>query len=134
MHYTLNPRLNIALTALMVLFVIGCIVSGGMPPAPLLLAFGAGGALTGYLQNIAHRRQAQELKSAQTATQVRMALAATKEGKLASLILMLQLIAVLVIVFGGKQYANPMGMVAAIALFSAARKAATLPALFALRN
>jgi hypothetical protein len=132
MHYMLSPRLNIFIIVLMAALALLCIVAAGIPPLPLLFAFAAGGAIAGHFLNLAHRQQAERIKSAKSASEIRTLLAATPAGKRANIIVVVQMLAFFLLLFFGKDYAPAPMLVAVIASFSAARKAATHPALIAL--
>ncbi|WP_395406117.1 hypothetical protein ACHMW6_05355 [Pseudoduganella sp. UC29_106] len=132
MHYSLSPRLNVGVIALMLALALLCIVAVGLPPLPLLVAFAAGGALAGHFLSHAHREQAERIRSARSAGEIRALLAATPAGKRANVIVVVQMLAFFLLLFFAKAYAPAPMLVAVIACFSAARKAATHPALLAL--
>lgn len=134
MHYTLTPRGNAALVALMAIALLVCLFTGNGPSLEILAGFAAAGVFAGLLQHTALRRHASQFQTAGSALQVRAVLLSSVPGKASVALLWLAGFAlVLLLVYGG-QYATIQTIVGSYAGFSLAREAATLPALFALRN
>lgn len=134
MHYTLTPRGNAALMALMAAALLVCFLTGNGPSLPILAGFVVAGAFSGLLQNIALRHSVSQFQSATSALQVRAALVSSASGKGSVALLWLNGVALgLLLVYGG-QYATIQTIVGAYAAFSLVREVATFPALFVLRG
>ena len=125
-------KTNIFGIALMLFGFLAIVLGGAWPHFALLFAFAAAGGMSGFLLNIAHRRQGAALQSAQTMGEFRSLLASTREARAAAF-LMTAVLIVVVLMFIRQQASLP-GLAALIMLFNAASKAMTLPALLALRK
>lgn len=134
MHYTLTPRGNAALMALMAAVLLTCFFTGNGPSLIVLAAFMAAGTLAGLLQSIALRRHASRFQSANSARQVRAALLSSVPGKASVALLWFAGVALILLLVYGGQYATIQTIVGAYATFSFVREAAAFPALFILRG
>ncbi len=134
MHYTLTPRGNVMLMALMATVLAVCIFTGSGPSLLVLAGFAVGGVIAGLLQNNALRRHTRQFQTASSALQVRVVLISSVPGKGAVALLWLAGVTLLLLLIYGGQYATIQTVVGSYAVFSLAREAASFPALFALRS
>lgn len=132
MHYTLTPRGNTVLMAIMAAALLACFLTGNGPSLAILAAFMVAGGVAGFLQNIALRRHARRFQSASSALQVRAALVSSVPGKASVALLWFAGVALILLLIYGGQYATIQTIIGAYASFSLIRDAAAFPALFAL--
>ncbi len=134
MHYTLTPRGNAALMALMAAALLACFLTGNGPSLAILAVFMVAGAFAGLLQNIALRRNVSQFQSASSAFQVRAVLVSSFPGKASVALLWLSGLALILLLVNGGQHATIQTIVGAYATFSFARETAAFPALFVLQS
>jgi hypothetical protein len=133
MHYTLTPRGNAALMALMAIVLLICFLSGEGPALFILVVFIVAGAFAGFLQNIALRRHTSQFQSANSALQVRAVLVSSVPGKISVVLLWAVGLALILMLFYGGQYATIQTVAGSYAVFSLVREGVAFQALFLLR-
>lgn len=134
MHYTLTPRGNGILMALMATVLVACVVTDSGSSLLVLAGFAATGLVAGLLQSIALRRYASQFQTAGSALQVLAVLVSSVPGKVSVALLWLACTAMLLLIFYGGQYATIPAVIGSYAGFSLAREAASFSALFALQS
>jgi phage-related holin len=133
MHYTLTPRGNAALMALMAMVLLSCFLFGEGPSLFILVVFVLVGAFAGLLQNIVLRRYSSQFQSANTALQVRAVFVSSVPGKISVVLLWVVGLALILMLFYGGQYATIQTVVGSYAVFSLVREGVAFQALFLLR-
>ena len=134
MHYTLTPRGNIPLIALMAIALSLCLFLGNGASLAVIAIFSLAGLVAGLLQARSIYNDRSKFLSANTALEVRAALTSSTAGKLSIALLWLSGFALIALLFRGGEYATVQTMVGSYATFSLVRESAALPALFALRS
>lgn len=134
MHYTLTPRGNSVLIALMAIALLGCFVLGESPAPVVIAVFAVGGAIAGFLQKKALNRDAQKFQNASTAREVRAVLISSVTGKASIMLLWLAGISLIFLIVLGRGSVSVQTVVGAYAVFSLAREIVALPALFNLKR